>query len=552
MFFFLNTGLQRPPSQPPPPPPPPLDTSSSSPTSASPTSQPVFFLGPPPTPAKLRPFSQPSLGEFEKTDHKGNHHNGTMDDVHSEDIINGSIQSLADSDSTNGLRQRPRSHQSEGSANGVNGLGFSVETTTHQAPTLTGNTTFVLAKPKIPQKPHKLGALEELTGNSRGVTGDPGSTPQPTTINSPVSASAKEKAPLVRLTSFTADSEESILPFIEKTPVPTATSVKRYVERAINPASQAPQVPTQAQSSSSGIDITGGKGSGAKDSTSRATSSASLSGPWRTTTVLSLHEKTRQEQNDHNHVTLPPPLPPRPPLPSVAKPALSISSKPGQGFNKPLPGLPPKSNVTNGKLPPVKDSREKVKDSCNGNGCLDLAPGLPPAPPSPPPPLEPSAATNGHPRTPSPPLPPPPPSLTCPPPDMSQDLGATGTLLPPPPPPPPPPPAQDKPLPPVPPPQTTPVKQPVSTSMLTTQIPAASVSQPIPQSPISKPYLLLSLSSSPGSTQPTYNKQLPVSSSVPSSPPSLAQTNGWGGREVFDPREEEGDPYDTVNISYKF
>ena len=560
-FFFISKGLQRPPSQPPPPPPPPLETSSPSPTSTSPTSQPVFFLGAPPPPAKLKPPSQVDLGEFEEEmprEIKKNVYNGTLEPVPGGEI-NGKFESVPHNKSSNGVFQYAKKTQPDDKISAGNSLLDGSNVKEHNSPTPTENATIIVGKPKIPQKPQKLGALEGFVGNFHNLEEDLSSKIQSSRSCSS-SLPADSKPSLARLTSFTADSEAAILPFIEKTPVLSAGSIRRYVERSVNPASQAPQVPVQAQSTVHGSaksDI----GAPNSDINSVRTKSGLTSAGERKETSSTTQEKFPPEERPNQLSALPPPLPPRPALPSLGKTQGPTTVKSGVGVSRPSLALPAKPVNTNDVRSPVKSGAGDSKDFYFGYDTRITPTSLPLPPPPPPPPSSlPSLhypETSNPSRVPSPPLPPPPPSLinsAAPSPlppaslELIQQSNCSGSQLPSPPPPPPP--AQDKPLPPPPPAHAVPVQEAPHVTGLTGQGLSPSELQPSPPS-WSRPYSLLSLSTSTGSAHSTYAHHLPVSSPAAISPPLSPRNNGWGGQEVFDPREEEGDPYDTVDI-YKF
>ncbi|GFR71660.1 hypothetical protein ElyMa_000358500 [Elysia marginata] len=544
-------GLQRPPSEPPPPPPPPLDTSSSSPTSPSPTSQPLFFLGPPPPPVKNKQSFQ--LGELNLlTDTNENVYNGFLETPVAPEDAPGSA---AHGNLTNGCIQHPQEHHPGGQADAGNGSWGGSDLIKQKASTPIESTTIVVGKPKIPQKPQKLGALDDFIGNSQSREKDPTSVLQPT-HSPPVSSTTDGKPSLARLTSFTVDSEEAILPFIEKARPLSASSIKRHVERSINPASQAPQVPVHTQSvnqdkekpfkKSPNLNL---KRQSWDDTSPKISTKSELVSKDKRKQFYSYHEQNGHVDNTNDLASLPPPLPPRPPLPSLGKPpAVSTVSKSGVGSAKPSLGLPPKPAITNGIRPPnITDGKEEMKDFHLPNAYLNTSAPLPPPPPPPPLQQHQLPTTDNTPRIPSPPLPPPPPS---PPPiiEMSQQPTVFSTPLPLPPAPPPPPLAQDKPLPPPPPLLPSPLPEPLSVSTLTNQNgPSPEVQLPL-LSP-SKPYSLLSMSTSSAPGQAIHNSQLPPASPDHVRLPSpTAKNNGWGGQDIYDPLEEEGDPYDTVNI----
>ncbi|RUS68443.1 hypothetical protein EGW08_023795, partial [Elysia chlorotica] len=295
-------------------------------------------------------------------------------------MINGKAQSIPQTSFTNGNFQPTRKLPVEGKVS----TGLKQNT-----PTSSGNTTIVVGKPKIPQKPPKLGALEGFIGNSPSVEEDLN-----TGVNSATNASTAQledsKPPLVRLTSFTADSEDAILPFIEKTPVLSPDSIKRHVERSINPASQAPQVPVHAlnafdNSSTSTHDKASNPNPNSVRTKSDSTtqnffpSSVKTDGKLSNTDTYSARTKREVSPAYNSRVSpssqkkslpfdessgpqspVPPPLPPRPTLPSLGKtqapvtlkPTLSGGVNPGMsksasGAIKPLLALSPKPGVAN-------------------------------------------------------------------------------------------------------------------------------------------------------------------------------------------------------------
>ncbi|GFO26314.1 hypothetical protein PoB_005281900 [Plakobranchus ocellatus] len=500
----LPDGLQRPPSEPPPPPPPPPD-SSPSPTSASPRSQPVFFartsdhvessLDSPSLAVEREPEggTQPEtdslvdaiskwtpqyageesltdsivrkMGWSEKDLPTENGHESSLD--HSDyEVIHGSFASLSVNDQGKGrqedlwsflLNDKPKPE-----------IGIDKTTVKKNTKPMNGKPAIPAEKPKCHSKPSKLSNGIGGSGKVRRAEKetDPPVCAKHAQLSPPVT---QTKPVLVRLTSFTTDPEAPVLPALEKPLKSPAGSFRRHVERSINPAMIAPQVPAHAYASyqeiksENHVKLPPAEDGGTTQGTYTHGQHRQPSG----------HSKPHHRDNDnhYHHCSLPPPLPPRPGLPHVGK--LSGTPKHGPGrATTAITGHVSKPTNTNGLHVPSLPEKEFEK---NGHTQSDNVDAFPPPPPPPPPLLKPKPCE----------VPPP-----C----------------------------------------------PITSERLL--------------SDISKHFPDLNLSFA--SDQPCYNKHINISP-APATPTSpTVQNNGWGGTEIYDPREEEGDPYDTVDMSFKF